>query len=148
MLNRVGRQQRRKSYQLFVKKGVDDETQTFYDKKKFPAVMRSDDFRESIHSRLTANAEIPTIKALRTAPLISAIISAVSVIFATSEKEILQTARGRGIKNPVQSAAIYCCRKMAGLPLNEIAKQFGFSHYGSVSGSIAKFDRQINKIHI
>ena len=34
---------------------------------------------------------------------------------------------------------------MAGLPLNEIATQFGFSHYGSVSGSIAKFDRQIKE---
>ncbi len=34
---------------------------------------------------------------------------------------------------------------MAGFPLNEIAKQFGLSHYGSVSGSVAKFDRKINK---
>ena len=34
---------------------------------------------------------------------------------------------------------------MAGLLLNKIAKQFGLSHYGSVSGSIAKFDRQINE---
>jgi len=34
---------------------------------------------------------------------------------------------------------------MAGLPLNEIAKQFGLSHYGSVSGSVAKFDRQISE---
>ncbi len=141
----VGRQQRRKSYRLFVEKGVDDETQIFYDKKKFPAVMGSDDFRESIHFWLPANAEIPAIKALRTAPSISMIINAVSVIFATPEKEILQTARGPGMKNPARSAAIYCCRKMAGLPMNEIAKQFGFSHYGSVSGSIAKFDRQINK---
>ena len=34
---------------------------------------------------------------------------------------------------------------MAGLPLNEIAKRFGLSHYGSVSGSVAKFERQINE---
>ena len=34
---------------------------------------------------------------------------------------------------------------MAGLPLNEVAKQFELSHYGSVSGSVAKFDRQINE---
>ena len=145
ILNMVGRHQRRKSYRLFIEKGVDDETQTFYDKKKFPAVMGSDDFRESIHSRLPANTEIPEIKTLRSAPSISAIIQAVSMIFVIPEKEILQTIRGRGMKNPARSAAIYCCRKMAGLPLNEIAQQFGFSHYGSVSGSIAKFDRQINE---
>ena len=34
---------------------------------------------------------------------------------------------------------------MGGLPLNKIAKQFGLSHYGSVSGAVAKFDRQINE---
>ena len=73
------------------------------------------------------------------------IIQAVSVAFAPPEKEILQAVRGRGMKNPARSAAIYCCRKLAGLPLNQIATQFGFSHYGSVSGSIAKFDRQINE---
>ncbi len=49
------------------------------------------------------------------------------------------------MKNPARSAAIYCCRKLAGLTLNEIAAQFGFNHYGSASGSIAKFQRQIDK---
>ena len=34
---------------------------------------------------------------------------------------------------------------MGGLPLSEIAKQFGLSHYGSVSGAVAKFDRQIKE---
>jgi len=108
--------------------------------------MGSDDFRgESIHSRLPANAEIPEIKKLRSAPSFSSIIQAVSVAFATPEEGILQAARGRGKKNIARSAVINCCRKMAGLPLNEIAKQFGLSHYGSVSGSVAKFDRQINE---
>jgi len=49
------------------------------------------------------------------------------------------------MKNTARSAAIYCCRKLAGFPLNEIAAQFGFNHYESVSGSIAKFQRQIDK---
>lgn len=40
----------------------------------------------------------------------------------------LLAARGRGINK-----------------LHEIAKQYGFSHYSSVSGSIARFDRQINE---
>ena len=79
------------------------------------------------------------------APSFSFIVQAVSVAFATPEEGILRAARGRGKKNIARSAAIYCCRKMAGLPLNEIAKQFGLSYYGSVSGSVAKFDRQINE---
>ena len=145
VLNIGGEHQQRKFYRLFAEKSVDEETQTFYGKKKFPAVMGSDDFRESIHSRLPANAEIPEIKKLRSAPSFSSIIRGVSVAFATLEGEILQTARGRGKKNIARSAAIYCCRKMAGLPLNEIAGQFGLSHYGSVSGSVAKFDQQINE---
>ena len=145
VLNMIGQPQQRKLYRLYVEKGVDDETQTFYGKKKFPAVMGSDDFRESIHSRLPANAEMPEIKKLKSAPSFSFIIQAVSVAFATPKEAILQSSRGRGKKNIARSAAIYCCRKMAGLPLNEIAKPFGLSHYGSVSGAVAKFDRQINE---
>jgi len=54
---------------------------------------------------------------------------------------LLQAKRVQGMKNPTRSAAIYCRRKLAGLPLNRIAAH----HYGSVSGSIAKFQRQIDK---
>lgn len=107
--------------------------------------MGSDNFRESIRSRLADNAEIPEIKKLRSAPSFSSIIQAVSVVFTTTEEQLLQAARGRGKKNIARSAAIYCCRKIAGLPLNEIATKFGLSHYGSVSGSVVKFDRQINE---
>lgn len=141
----IGQASQQKLYRLFVEKGVDDETQTFYDKKKFPAVMGNDDFRESIHSKLPANTEMPEIKKLKSLPSFLLIIQAVSVAFATPEEVILQSSRGRGKKNIVRSAAIYCCRKMAGLPLNEIAKQFGLNHYGSVSSTVAKFERQINE---
>ncbi len=139
----IEQSQQRKLYRLFVERRIDDETQTFYCNKKFPAVMGSNDFREAIHSRLSVNAEIPEIKELKPAPSFSFIIHAVSIAFATSEEIIFQSFRGRGKKNIARSAAIYCCRKMGGLPLNEIAKQFGLSRYGSVSGAVAKFDRQI-----
>jgi putative transposase len=145
VLNMLGKHQQQKLYRLFVEKGVDEETQTFYDKKKSPSVMGSNDFRESIRSKLLDNAEITEIKKLRSAPSFSSIIQAVSVVFATPEEKILHATRGRGKKNIARSAAIYCCRKTAGLPLNEIATKFGLSHYGSVSGSVAKFDREINE---
>ena len=67
------------------------------------------------------------------------------LLIKTPEEQVLQVARGRGKKNIARSAAIFYCRKIAGLPLNEIAKQFGLSHYGSVSGSVAKFYREINE---
>lgn len=34
---------------------------------------------------------------------------------------------------------------MAGFQLNKIVKKFGLNHYGSVSGSVTKFDHQINE---
>jgi REP-associated tyrosine transposase len=145
VLNMLGKRQQRKLYRLFVEKGVDEETHIFYDKKKSPAVMGSDDFRASIRSKLPTDAEIPEIKKLRTAHSFSSIVQAVSTVFATPEEQILHAVRGRGKKNTARSAAIYYCRKMAGFPLNKIAKKFGLSHYGSVSGSVARFDQQINE---
>ena len=145
VLNMLGKHQQRKLYQLFVEKGVDEETHIFYDKKKSPSVMGGDDFRASICSKLPTDAEIPEIKKLRAAPSFSSIVQAVSIVFATPEEQILQVVRGRGKKNIARSAAIYYCRRMADFPLVEIAKQFGLSHYGSVSGAVARFEQQINE---
>lgn len=143
VLNIIGQHQQRKSYRLFVENGIDEATQTFYDKKKIIPVMGSDNFRQSIYSQLSANAEIPEIDRLKPTPSIPSIIQAVSTVFSTSTDDVLRTTRGRGQKNIARSAALYCCRKLAGLPLNKIATQFGLSHYGSVSSSIARFEQQI-----
>ncbi len=70
---------------------------------------------------------------------------AVLIVFTTPEERILQPVRGPEKKNIARSAAIYYFRRMAGSPLNKIAKKFGLSHYDSVSGSVAKFDQQINE---
>ncbi len=70
----------------------------------------------------------------------SFVVQAVSVVFAILGVIILQTTR-----ECEKNSAFYCCRKMAGHPLNEVTKHFGLSHYGSVSDSIAKFGREIKK---
>ena len=82
---------------------------------------------------------------MKPAPSLSTIMHAVSIVFATSQEEILQVKRGRGKKNIARSAAIYCCRKMIGSPLNEVAEHFGLSHYGSVSGVVTRFGRLIKE---
>ena len=56
------------------------------------------------------------------------------------------------IENAERKTYAMCCHlflpEKADHPLNMIAKQFGLSHYGNASSSVARFDRQINKIHI
>ena len=53
----------------------------------------------------------------------------------------MQHLQKRGMKNHKRSVTLYCYQKIAGLPLKEIAIQLSFSHYGSMSGLIAKFYR-------
>ena len=146
VLDMVGNNnQQQDGYRAFVEAGIDEETHTFYGKKKCPPVLGSDNFREHLHAKLPADPEIPEVQGLKSAPSLSTIMHAVSIVFAIPEERILQMTRGRGKKNVARSAAIYCCRKMAGLPLNEIAEHFGLSHYGSVSGLVTRYDRLIKE---
>ena len=145
VLDMIGNNQQQECYRAFVEAGIDEETRTFYDKKKCPPVLGSDDFRENIQSNLPVDPEIPEVQRLKPPPSLPTVMLAVSIVFATPQEKILQVTRGRGNKNVPRSASIYCCRKMAGLPLNKIAEHFGLSHYGSVSGLVTRFDRLIEK---
>ena len=66
-------------------------------------------------------------------------------MFGVSNGELFQVSRGRGKHSAARSAAIYLARKTAGKPLGEIAEVFGLSHYGSVSGIIGRFARQMQE---
>lgn len=93
---------------MFVEKDVDEETQAFYGKKKFLAVLGSDYFRASIHSGLPANVELPEIRKLTSGPSFLSIVQAVSAALATFKTGILQAAQGRGKKDIARSTVINC----------------------------------------
>ncbi len=145
ILDMVKNHQPQDCYQTFVKTGIDKETKLFYNKKKCPPVLGSNDFLKYIHAKAPIDREIPEAQRLKPVPSMKIIVRAVSVVFATPQKKILLVTRGRRKKNIARSAAIYCCRKLTGLPLTEIAEYFGLSHYGSVSGLVSKFEQLIKE---
>jgi len=145
VLSMLGRQGQQDLYRDFVEAGMDRETQEFYTKKRFPPVLGSDDFRERLRGKLLVDPEIPEIKKLEAMPSLAEIMQTVALVFGVPQKNILQIRQGRGRKNTARSAAIYCCRKIAGLSLREIADYFALGHYGSVSGAVSRFEKLIRE---
>lgn len=143
ILAMIGLHHPRAGYRSFVEAGIDEETATFFGKKKHSPILGNDVFRDRILSNLEANPEVPELREAIPTPSLSLIVTMVAEILSVSEEVILAGARGRGKKNLGRTVAIYIARKFAGFPLNEIASYFGLAHYASVSGIVTRFQRTI-----
>ncbi len=144
VLGMIGQGQRQEQYRSFVEAGIDEETATFFGKRKRLPILGSDGFRMRLMSNLDSDPEIPETREAVRIPSLSLIVTTVADIFSVSEEEVLRAgSRGRGRRNPARMAAIYLTRKIAGYPLNEIASYFGLGHYASVSGIVIRCQRAI-----
>ena len=138
LLAMIGQRHRRERYRSFVEAGIDEETATFYGKKKLSPILGSDVFRERMLSNLEDNPEIPETRQALASPSLSLIVTAVVKKFSVPEESITRGARGRGKRNPGRTVAIYIARKIAGYPLSETASYFGLKHYASASGIVTR----------
>ena len=143
ILSMIGQRHRRERYRSFVETGIDHETAAYYNKRKSSSILGSDTFRKDMLSKLKATAEIPETRRVVSASSLSLIINIVAEIFSVPSKSLMQVSRGRGSNNPGRRAAIYVARRIAGIPLNEIALYFDIGHYASVSGIVTRFQKAI-----
>jgi len=144
VLSMIGQDQRQEHYRRFVEAGIDEETATFFGKRKWRPILGSNGFRTRLLSNLENNPEIPETREAVKKPSLSTIVTLVAGLFSISEEEVLRSGfRGRGKINPGRMSAIYIARKIAGYRLNEIASYFGLGHYASVSGIVTRCQRAI-----
>ena len=103
----IGQGQRQEQYRSFVEAGIDEETATFFGKRKWLPILGSDGFRTRLMSNLDSDPEIPETREAVRIPSLSLIVTTVADIFSVSEEEVLRAgSRGRGRRNPGRMAAI------------------------------------------
>lgn len=144
-LEMIGQRSQQQRYQAFVEAGIDEETATFYQKKKQAPILGRESFIARKANLITSNKEQPESRRRIKEITLGTIVEAVVQVFKIEPEDILLTPRGRGQENNARSAALYVSRKTAGLPLRTIAEYFGLSHYGSVSGANSRFEARMNK---
>jgi hypothetical protein len=142
-LRMIGQRRQRERYRRFVEAGVDADTETFYGKKKLSPIWGREAFRERILAGIEPAAEIPESRPRGKSVTLLAIIEAVAQVFGDDIDHILRSRRGRGQTNSARMAAMYLGRKVAGIPLDELAGQFGLGSYGSVSGMVSRFAKAV-----
>ncbi len=134
VLAMIGQRDKSRRYQGFVEQGVDEEIQTFYQKKQTAAVLGDEGFCRRLASRVNKTTkEIPQARRLAKRPSLEAIMQTVAKAFSVAVSELQQSTRGRGRQNLPRMVAMTLARKQAGYGLKEIANGFGVGHYSSIS---------------
>lgn len=143
-LSMIGQRNREKRYQDFIEAGIDQAAADFYSKKKLAPIFGRESFVRRLSEDIKPHQEQPDSRARPHEIAMGDILRAVAQVFETGETLILKTPRGRGQQNLARGAALYIARRVAGKSLNEIAAEFGLSHYGSVSGAISRFGSRMS----
>lgn len=133
-----------KSYRQFVQREDSPEILDFFSSKRPASLLGSEDFVEWVKVKfheLKRDGEVPDSR--RLAPAIADIRRAVSESWGV-DPEMLDTAK-RGQLNEPRNMAIYLARKLSGLGLNEIAKEFGLGSYTSVSSLVIRTEERLSQ---
>jgi REP element-mobilizing transposase RayT len=126
-----------KSYSHFVAMEDSEEITNVFQKKRWPSVLGTEDFVNSIRKRFfvhKADDEVPQSKEL--APDSGQIKQAVCQSYGINETELLVSRRG--VFNEPRNVGIYLMRRLRGESLRQIAEQFQMRKYSSVSSVIER----------
>lgn len=127
-----------KSYQDYLKHGIDPQTQALYSHKKQNPIFGDPDFIEMIKQKYIPNnqklsTEIPEKRIYEGHKTANRIISETSKLFKIPIQALGQSRRGQ--TNRPRLLAIYLTRELSGLTLPEIAESFGMNTYKTAATS-------------
>jgi putative transposase len=73
---------------------------------------------------------------MRSLPSIEQIVFLTANHYGVAEDQLWRSTRGRGVKSPARSVAMYLCQEVASKSLSEIAAGFNLASYASAGSSI------------
>jgi REP element-mobilizing transposase RayT len=131
-------------YRQFVSIEDEEEISEVYERKKWPSVLGSEGFVNTIKEKFffqKADDEVPQSREL--APDPDTIKRAVAAFYGVDEGNLLRSRRGDS--NEPRNVAIYLTRRLRRDSLKEIGQRFGLDKYSSVSSAIERMKALISK---
>jgi len=141
----LGSHQRYSGYQRFVENGVDEETRKFYEKKAKPAIWGDKDFAEVAYTQARSWSKEIKKSGVVVPIKISRIVEQVAHYFELDEEAVYVAQKGPGAKNIARWIAMKLSQDYSGKTLTELGKAFGVGHYCTVSQTISRLLRLIEK---
>jgi REP element-mobilizing transposase RayT len=134
----------RKEYKVFMKEENSPAIMEFFSKKNLASFYGSKEFIKWVKAEYferKMHGEIPQSRQL--APTIREIKEAVKQSFGITDVDLEQTKRGQ-INEP-RNLAIFLSRKLSGLRLEDICKEFGLGSYSSVSSVVIRTEQLVSQ---
>ncbi|MFQ5883230.1 MAG: transposase [Candidatus Methylomirabilales bacterium] len=146
LLSLFPQKNRRAAFVGFMKSAVDKPVRLFYESERRLPVLGSTQFRDRLRRRVRKRApdltEVSAAKAY-VRPDAMTCLTVVGQVYGTGRGELLRSRRGQ--RNEARAVAIYVCRRLAGMKLEEIGKLFGMEGYSAVSSVIGRTEREVDK---
>ena len=136
VFSELGSGQPTASYTRFVDGGVDEETDAFYSKNRWPAVRGSKGFAEK--ALAYSNRSGRGVGQERAKVTAAEILLVVAKRFGCDRQELLLAKRGSGVDNKARLLAMRLCQECGSMKLLEIGKLFGVGSESGVSKSISR----------
>ncbi len=133
-----------RTYRQFVSMPDEEKIVMVYEKKKWPSLLGSEAFINTIKAKFSprkVNDEIPQSREL--AIDLSRIKRMVCEFYQISERELFFSKRG--MFNEPRNMGIYLTRRLRGDSLRQIAEEFGMRKYSSVSSVIERVKELVAK---
>jgi REP element-mobilizing transposase RayT len=133
----LGRFRSRQAYCRFVEDAADDmDIDSFYTSWHLSPLLATERFKSRVARGLKPRQEIPDSRRLKARPSLKHILDSVSRYYAVPHATLLNSTRGRGVKSPARSLAMYLCQQTGGMRLEAIAQAFGLRSYASAGATI------------
>lgn len=145
VLNAIGKRRLHERYKIYVAGDNEEDLRRFYEGGRVSAILGDDAFRRRALSRKKPDREIPELRRGRRLPGARKIIGAVARHLGIRRKEIMAKTRGRGVRSPGRSMAMYLCQQAGGMRLHEIAEAFDLSGYASAGATIRNFRNRLKE---
>jgi len=141
----LGSHKRYSGYQRYVETGIDAETRKFYDRKAMPAIWGNKHFAEIAYTQARSWSKEINKSGVIVPIEISRIVEQVAHYYEINEEMVYVAKKGPGTKNIARWIAMKLSQDYSGQTLVEIGKAFGVGHYCTVSQTISRLLRLMEK---
>jgi len=141
----LGAVKRYQAYRAYVEMGVDEETQTFYQSQRQPAIWGGKDFKEAAHGKALSLGSEVSQKGIKEPIGMDEVIKLVAKQLGCETDKITTAKRGRGQINIGRGLAMKLCQDYSEARLSEMAVKFNVGHYSTVSQTIGRINNRIKE---
>ncbi len=151
VLGAVGQRNQQARYKAFVAGDTDTALKAFYQASKVGPILGDELFKQRVLQQVEDHPDVPTYQEARHHPTLTDIVKTVARYYGVNQEVLFRSVKGRGVKTPARSVAMYLCQESGGMTLARIAEHFGLSRYASAGATIRNVrthlreDRQLQR---